>query len=103
MAIFRYRDPHTGEFVGEVYIEDAVSSVNGDTGAVMINAEKVPYDPNTTHTVGSTAEAISQNASAIGNKINIDQGAVNVGKFMIVGADGKVAPTSMSVWEGGSY
>lgn len=59
-----------------------VSSVNGQTGAVTL-------------TIPSSASDVGAVAS--------NQGVANVGKFMMVGSDGVVAPVTMAAWQGGSY
>lgn len=41
-------------------------------------------------------------ASDIGAVV-ANQGSGNAGKFLVVGSDGTVTPTAMSVWQGGNY
>lgn len=38
-----------------------------------------------------------------GTALQANQGSGNAGKFLIVGSDGTVTPTAISVWQGGSY
>lgn len=37
------------------------------------------------------------------DKIDTNQGVANAGKFLVVGNDGNVTPTTISSWQGGSY
>ena len=37
------------------------------------------------------------------SRIAADQGIANAGKFLIVGSDGIVVPTTLASWQGGSY
>ena len=39
----------------------------------------------------------------ISGKLNVAQGAVNAGKFMVVGSDGNITAVTMQTWQGGSY
>ena len=39
----------------------------------------------------------------LAKKLDVDQGLVNAGKFLVVGSDGAVTPTAMSAWQGGNY
>lgn len=55
-----------------------VTSVNGETGDVELDASDV----------GAVAS---------------NQGSANAGKFLIIGSDGTVTPITMSAWQGGNY
>lgn len=37
------------------------------------------------------------------NKLDIDQGAANAGKFLVVGSDGNITAVTMTAWQGGSF
>lgn len=39
----------------------------------------------------------------ISGKLDVNQGASNVGKFLVVGSDGNITTVSMTAWQGGSY
>lgn len=67
MAVIKYKDPNTGEYISEVYVESEVSSVNGETGAVTLDAEKIEYDPDAEHVEGSVGAELSSQSSAIAN------------------------------------
>ena len=36
-------------------------------------------------------------------KLDVDQGAANAGKFLVVGADGNITAVTMAAWQGGAY
>ena len=40
---------------------------------------------------------------ALDEHVSIDQGQLNAGKFLIIDSDGKVAPTTIYRWSGGSF
>ena len=37
------------------------------------------------------------------DKLSINQGAANAGKFLVVGSDGNITAVTMSAWQGGNY
>lgn len=77
MAILRYKDPKTGEYKSDIYVEGAVSSVNNMTGPVNLDAEKIPYSSEAAHTPGSVGAKLS----SIGNKMTEPSGGLAVGKY----------------------
>ena len=46
---------------------------------------------------------LKANASSLSGKLDKDQGVVHAGKFLVVGDDGKVAPKTLTEWQGGTY
>lgn len=68
MAVLKYKDPVTGQYKTDIKVVGAVSSVNGETGVVNLDAEDIPYDASATHTEGSIGEQLSTHSSAITEK-----------------------------------
>ena len=99
----------------------AVSSVNGQTGAVVLGAADVGALPISTviPAVASSGTPAMDGTASRGSsaqyaradhvhptdtsRLAANQGTANAGKFMVVGSDGVVAPVAMSEWQGGSY
>ena len=53
--------------------------------------------------VPSTYRTAAAQDTIDAGKIDKNQGSANAGKFLVVGADGIVAPVTMQTWQGGSY
>ena len=74
----------------------AVSSVNGQTGAVTLSI------PTKTSDLSNDSGFLTQHQD-ISGKLDVAQGSGNAGKFLVVGSDGNVTAVTMSAWQGGSY
>ena len=74
----------------------AVSSVNGQTGAVTLSI------PTKTSDLSNDSGFLTQHQDITG-KLDVAQGSGNAGKFLVVGSDGNVTAVTMSAWQGGSY
>ena len=64
------------------------------------------YDtPPTLYTVHMTGSGVTLEDTSLNvlDKISINQGAGNAGKFLVVGSDGNVAPVAISAWTGGNF
>lgn len=53
--------------------------------------------------VPSTYRTAAAQDTIDAGKIDKNQGSANAGKFLVVGADGIVAPVTMQTWQGGNY
>ena len=74
----------------------AVSSVNGQTGAVTLSI------PTKTSELQNDSGFLTQHQD-ISGKLDVAQGSGNAGKFLVVGNDGNVEAVTMSAWQGGNY
>ncbi|MBR3474225.1 MAG: hypothetical protein IKH34_04060 [Oscillospiraceae bacterium] len=74
----------------------AVSSVNGQTGAVSLSI------PTKTSDLQNDSGFLTQHQD-ISGKLDVAQGSGNAGKILVVGNDGNVAAVTMTAWQGGNY
>ena len=74
----------------------AVSSVNGQTGAVTLSI------PTKTSDLSNDSGFLTQHQDITG-KLDVAQGSGNAGKFLVVGSDGNVTAITLAVWQGGNY
>lgn len=85
--------------------ETTVTSVNGKTGVVELDAEDVGayVKPDSGIPASDLEAGVIPTVPDISGKLDKSQGAANAGKFMVVGSDGDITAVTMESWQGGSY
>ncbi len=80
----------------------AVTSVNGQTGAVVLDASDVGLG-NVNNTSDANKPISTATQTALNAKLDTNQGTAHAGKFLVVGSDGNITAVTMTAWSGGSY
>lgn len=94
-----------------------VTSVNNQTGAVVLTASDVGAGTYSKPTTGipaadlasavqtslGKADTALQQHQDISGKQDKNMGSGNAGKFLVVGSDGNITTVAMTAWQGGSY